>query len=61
MNKANNHNADIRKAIIDKGMRHYQVADAMKISTYTFTHWLQRELPPDKKKRILEAIKNYEV
>lgn len=58
MKTKNNSNADIRKALIDRGIRHYEAAEACGVSVYTFTHWLQCEMKPEKKAAILEALNN---
>lgn len=50
-------NIDIRKAIEKKKLRHYQVARACGVTCYTFSHWLQTELPDKKKQEILKTIK----
>ena len=51
-------NVEIREAIEKKGLRHFEVAELMNVSTYAFSKWLQRELPEEKKKKILEVIEN---
>lgn len=50
-------NLDVRQAIARKRLKQYEVAQALGISQFTFSHWLQTELPPEKKKEILKAIK----
>lgn len=50
-------NEDIRKEIKSAGVRHWQVADAIGISDTTFTRWLRKELPDDKKVAVLSAIR----
>ena len=50
-------NTDIRQAIAKKRLKQYEVAQALGISQFTFSHWLQTELPPEKKKEIIRAIK----
>ena len=50
-------NTDIRELIRQKGLKHYEVAELLNIGTYTFSHWLQRELSPEKKEEIINAIK----
>lgn len=57
--KAQYLNTDIREAIKGKGLAHYEVANALGIATTTFTGWLQTELTPERKERILDAIRNY--
>lgn len=56
--KSNKINTEIRKAIAGKGLRHYEVANALGVTVYTFSHWLQSELPEERKDRILKAIDN---
>ena len=52
----NTANADIRKVLIDKGIRHYEAAEACGVSLYTFSHWLQTEMKPEKKTEVLRII-----
>lgn len=52
----NTANADIRKILIDKGIRHYEAAEACGVSLYTFSHWLQTEMKPEKKTEVLRII-----
>ncbi len=52
----NLNNLEIRKAIENKRLKHYEVADALGVSLFTFSHWLMVELSPEKKERILKAI-----
>ena len=54
-------NMDIKQAIAKKRLRNYEVAKAMGVTCYTFSHWLQNELPESKKQEILKAIKEYKV
>ena len=49
-------NADIRAAIQRAGLKHYEVAALLGISQFTFSHWLQLELPEAKKAEVLKAI-----
>ncbi len=49
-------NLEIRSAITERGLRHYEVANKLKITQTTFSHWLQSELSEDKKTKILKAI-----
>lgn len=56
MTTKNNANADIRKVLIDKGIRHYEAAQACGVSLYTFSHWLQIEMKPEKKAEVLKII-----
>lgn len=56
MTTKNTANADIRKVLIDKGIRHYEAAEACGVSLYTFSHWLQTEMKPEKKTEVLRII-----
>ena len=56
MTTKNTANADIRKVLIDKGIRHYEAAEACGVSVYTFSHWLQTEMKPEKKTEVLKVI-----
>ncbi len=56
MTTKNTANADIRKVLIDKGIRHYEAAEACGVSLYTFSHWLQTEMKPEKKTEVLNII-----
>ena len=51
-------NQDIRNAIEKRGLKHYQVADACDVSAYTFSRWLQLELPPKRKREIMRVIRS---
>jgi hypothetical protein len=57
MNYGRINNIDVRELIKEKRLRHYEVAAACGVSEYTFSQWLRTELPPDKKERIIKAIK----
>ena len=52
-------NTDIREAIKKSGLNHYEVASALGIATATFATWLQSDLSPARKERILKAIQGY--
>ncbi len=56
MTTKNTANADIRKVLIDKGIRHYEAAEACGVSLYTFSHWLQTEMKHEKKNEVLRII-----
>ena len=56
MARKNTANADIRKVLTEKGIRHFEAATACGVSVYTFSHWLQVEMKPEKKREVLEAI-----
>ena len=50
-------NAEIRNLLSKKGIRHYEAAAACGVSLYTFSHWLQIEMKPEKKKEIMKIIR----
>lgn len=52
-------NTEIREAIKKSGLRHYEVANALGITSATFANWLQTELSAERKERILVAICGY--
>lgn len=56
MARKNTANADIRKVLLEKGVRHYEAAEACGVSLYTFSHWLQTEMKPEKKTEVLNVI-----
>ena len=56
MTRKNTANADIRKVLFEKGIYHYEAAEACGVTVYTFSHWLQTEMKPEKKRKVLEAI-----
>ena len=50
-------NPDIRYEIMKRGLKNYQVATMLGVTETTFSRWLRTELPAEKKKEILEALK----
>lgn len=54
-------NKTLRIEIMKKGIKHYELAEALGISKFTLSHWLQNELPKEKKEMILETINKIEV
>lgn len=52
----NNSNADVRKLLAEKGIKHYEAAQACNVSIYTFSHWLMTEMKPEKKKQVIAAL-----
>lgn len=61
MAKKNTNNKEIRKALVEKGIRHYEAAEACGVTCYTFSHWLQTEMKPEKKKEVMAVIKGIKV
>lgn len=54
MEKRNN---DIRTLARVEGLRHWQIAEVLGVSDITFSRWLRKELSPEKKEEIRNAIK----
>ena len=50
-------NKDIRNEIKKTGIYHWQVANALGVAENTFCRMLRKELPDEKKKEILRAIR----
>ena len=50
-------NTDIRYEIMKRGLKNNQVATMLGVTETTFSRWLRTELPAEKKKEILEALK----
>ena len=53
-------NKEIREKIAKKRLKHYEVAQAIGITQYTFSHWLQTEMSQEQKQIVLKAIKDLE-
>ncbi|AWC45818.1 hypothetical protein CG477_016770 [Bacillus cytotoxicus] len=49
-------NQDIRTAITEAGVKYWQVGEMVGVSPNTFTVWLRKELPREKKELIFQAI-----
>lgn len=49
-------NKDIRDAIEASGFKHWQVAEAIGISRYTFSEWLRHELTDERREKVEKAI-----
>ena len=49
-------NKEIKIAMIEKGLKQWQVAEALGIHESVFSRMLRNELPEDEKKTVLEAI-----
>lgn len=50
-------NTKIRTAIVEAGLKHYQVADELNITAEHFSKLLRHELSKEKEIEILAAIK----
>ena len=49
-------NIDIRNALRENGIKYWEAAKEIGISSHTLTVWLRKELPADRKENILAAI-----
>lgn len=49
-------NIDVKQKIRDNNLFQWAVADEMGISECTFSKWMRKELPPEKKQEIFKAI-----
>lgn len=49
-------NLEIRQQIKDSGLPFWYVADQLGVADTTFSKWLRKELPEDKKAAILQVI-----
>jgi hypothetical protein len=49
-------NLDIRQHIKNEGLPFWAVADRLGIADTTFSKWLRKELPEEKKQEILKVI-----
>lgn len=52
-------NIEVRQAIEKKRMKYYEVAQAIGISSCTLSRWLESDLTPERKERILKAIEEF--
>lgn len=51
-------NLEIRKALSDANLKHWQLADILGISEGRLSVKLRHEFPPEERERILTIIKN---
>ena len=49
-------NTEVRKAIFESNLKKYQIAEKIGINCYTLSRWLQTEMTPERKARVLDAI-----
>lgn len=50
-------NTEIRAALLKTGIRQWALAEKMGVSEFTLCRWLRHELPAEKKRAALEAIR----
>lgn len=51
-------NLQVRWAMEKHGICAYEIANELGIKPGTFAHWMQSELTPERKKRVLQAIRS---
>ena len=51
-------NLEVRLLIEKRRLRYYEVARAAGVSPFTLSRWLQQELPPERKARVIKAIES---
>lgn len=51
-------NLDVRKAIFNAGLRHWQVAQKVGCSEATFSRWLRYDMSTERKRQILQAVES---
>lgn len=51
-------NREIRITILAHGLRNWQVAKAMGIHEVTLSRWLREELTPERRERVLAAVRS---
>ena len=49
-------NKEIRLLTFETGLKHWQIAVELGVTSETFSKWLRTELPPEKQQAIIEAI-----
>ena len=49
-------NIEVRRTIFEKDVKKYQIAEKLGINWSTLSRWLQTEMPPEKKEKVLAAI-----
>lgn len=49
-------NIEIRQEIFARNIKKFQVAAALGVDVSTLSRWLQTEMKPERKARVLEAI-----
>ena len=49
-------NKEVRRKIAKNKLCNYEVANHLGVSPFTFAHWLQSEMPANRKEMVLKAI-----
>lgn len=53
-------NTEIRNEMKKRNICQYEIANKLQLAPGTFAHWLQSELTPERKERVLAAIESIE-
>ncbi|MBQ6173474.1 MAG: hypothetical protein IJK28_02495 [Clostridia bacterium] len=53
------HNSKVRIALIEAGMKHFQLARLLGMHEQALSRKLREELPPDEQDRIVELIRQH--
>lgn len=53
-------NLEIRQAMARKRLKHYEVAQILGVSPFTFSRWMRDELPVEKKEQIMKIIEEFQ-
>lgn len=51
-------NIEIRQKLLSKGIKHYELAEMLKISEWTLSRKLRKELQEDERKKVLDVIES---
>ena len=54
-------NIEVRQLIERKRLKYYEVAECLGINVSTLSRWLQTELTPERKTKVVKAIKSIKV
>ncbi len=49
-------NIKVREKIAKSNLKKYQIAEKIGINCFTFSRWLQTEMTPERKARVMDAI-----
>lgn len=60
MMRMNFENLEVRQMIADRHIYYYELADRIGISNYTLSVWMRHPLTPDRKGRVLKALKSFD-
>ena len=54
-------NLEVRELIERKRLKYYEIAERLGVNSTTLSRWLQTELTPERKTKVLKAIKSIKV